>query len=72
MVNIITEKVGDFMRKINGRYKKDEKAEAEKLIGKPFKCERCTHIEFRKNVEFGEELKCPECGANLHEVVMTP
>lgn len=69
MINNITERVGDFMRKINGRYKKAEKAEAEKLIGKAFKCERCAYLEFRKHVEFGEEIKCPECGANLREVL---
>lgn len=69
MVDWLTEKVGDFMRKINGRHRKAEKAESEQLIGKPYKCERCTHVEFRKRVEFGEELRCPECGALLREVI---
>jgi predicted Zn-ribbon and HTH transcriptional regulator len=69
MVDRIVTKVGDFMRKINGRHKKTEKAESEKLIGKPYKCERCSHVEFRKHVEFGEELRCPECGAVLRELI---
>lgn len=69
MVDWLTEKVGDFMRKINGRYKRKEKAESEKLIGKSFKCEKCAHIEFRKHVEFGEEPRCPECGAILRELM---
>lgn len=69
MINRVTEKIGDFMRKINGRYKRAEEAESEKLIGKSFRCEDCAHIEFRKHVEFGEEMKCPECGANLIEII---
>lgn len=61
----------DLKNKINGRYKKSETAEAEKLIGKPFKCNKCTHIEFRKHIEFGEELTCPECGkGKLQEVIL--
>lgn len=70
MVDWITTKVGDFMHKINGRYKKKEKADSEKLIGKPFKCENCTHVEFRKNVEFGEKLICPDCGGILRDMMM--
>ena len=69
MVDRIIETIGDFMRKINGRYKKAEKADSEKLIGKSFRCEECTHVEFHKHVEFGEELKCPKCGSNLRELV---
>lgn len=65
----IREKIGDFMRKVNGRYKRKEEADSEKLVGKPFKCERCSHVEFRKHVEFGEELRCPDCGAKLRELL---
>jgi predicted Zn-ribbon and HTH transcriptional regulator len=69
MVNNVVGKIQDFMGKINGRHKKLEKAESEELIGKPFKCELCGHIEFRKHVEFGEELRCPECQAIMREIV---
>ncbi len=67
-MNRFVGKVTDFMHKINGRHKRDEEADSKKLIGKPFKCTKCTHVEFRKHVEFGEVLKCPECGAKLMEM----
>ncbi|RQW80879.1 MAG: hypothetical protein EHM79_19925 [Geobacter sp.] len=69
MVDWLTSLVGDFMHKVNGRFKKEEQAEAEKLVGKPFKCTRCSYVEFRKKVEFGEELICPDCGALLREII---
>ena len=57
--------------KINGRHKKSEKADVEKLIGKPFKCTECMYIEFHKHVEFGEEMICPKCGkGKLQEIIL--
>jgi predicted Zn-ribbon and HTH transcriptional regulator len=66
----LLEAVRDTMKKINGRLKRDEKESAKRLIGKPFKCTECEHIEFRKHIEFGEELRCPKCGAKLNEVLV--
>lgn len=57
------------MKKINARVKPVDNKENSKLLTKAFKCEKCPCIEQVKSVEFGEDVKCPECGAKMYELL---
>ena len=49
------------MYKENGRERPADPKETAHLKGKVFECQECGYTEVRKNVEFGETSKCPEC-----------
>ena len=57
------------MKKINARIKPAEKKEVGKISTKPFKCRKCACIEYIESVEFGEDIRCPECGAKMYEMM---
>lgn len=59
----------NHMKKINARAKPAEKKETSKLLTKTFQCEMCSCVEYVKSVEFGEDVRCPECGAKMHELI---
>jgi predicted RNA-binding Zn-ribbon protein involved in translation (DUF1610 family) len=49
------------MYKENGRERPADSKEMANLRGKTFECPECGYTEVKKNVEFGETHKCPEC-----------
>lgn len=57
------------MKKINARVKPAENKEAGNISVKLFECEKCSHLESFNSVEFGEDIKCPKCGAKMYEAV---
>ncbi len=49
------------MYKENGREKPADSKETADVMGKTYECQECGHTEVKRNVEFGEAPKCPEC-----------
>lgn len=49
------------MYKENGREKPAEVKEMANSLGKTYECWKCGYTEVRRNVEFGETLRCPKC-----------
>lgn len=57
------------MYKENNRLVPMDKKEKSKLTGKLFKCNACGRSCTVKNTEFGETIKCYECGGTMSECV---
>jgi len=70
MIDKTIDEFKGLMGKINGRFKEAKKKDMANLIGKPFRCTECEHVEFKKHVVFGEVVECSKCKGKMTEVIL--
>jgi len=55
------------MKKENGRLKPAPEKETADVRSKEFKCTRCSAVDYYRGLQFGEQVRCKDCGAYMEE-----